>query len=331
MEHSHNGQGERPLEKQTEISAELRLIEAVLAPPLNAARRPKRLAKYSPLSLLPTSTPHHLLLFLSASFLFCMMIATGYSSLFSLGLSSIRTSFPFSSDAVHSPQPPSAQTPSTPASAAQSTSYMLSPPPKIHIDTQFPPPRPRLRRRRSSITVANSPCGAVKSPGRAASASFSKSVFRSPSKGRAALALHRCSDSDMAQGFIQRLRSNSAGDALHRSRRSHVRKSAPAPPDMPLPAVPAKDHSPPDAQAYRRILSDIDSSLNSTRLSLPTPQSATSFSSPQMLLTPGFASKLANALATSPDSVQESPVDPMMAGRSYFEAFTPVDEVMRET
>ncbi|KAH8104280.1 hypothetical protein DFH11DRAFT_1546302 [Phellopilus nigrolimitatus] len=259
------------------------------------------------------------------------MLATGYSTLFSLGLST---------SSVHcAPPVPSPHT----------ASYTLAPPPKIHIDTQVQvPAHPRVvRRRRSSVAAAAaaSPKGALKSPARAAGAAASagRAALRSPSKARA-----RKSDGD-----AQRARRHSMGDVL-RSRRGPVSKSAPAPPDMPLPAVPSLSlehplpspaRPPSSASAYRRAFAERDSLFAATpasgRFSLPAPPSATSasssgaFASPQLLLTPGFAAKLAHALATPPGSPlphpqtsaqPPSPVDPVLGGRAYFDGSMTVDE-----
>ena len=123
------------------------------------------------------------------------MMATGYSTLFQLGLSSIHTSFPHDPDATTSSSLSLSATPTTPSSAAVA-------PPKIQIDTQLQTARPQHRRRRSSITAAHSPLGniGVKSPAQAARTSAA-----SPGRAR-----HRRSESDA----VQRLRSNSLGDGL---------------------------------------------------------------------------------------------------------------------
>ena len=123
------------------------------------------------------------------------MMATGYSTLFSLGLSSIHTSFPRDPDAPPSSSLSLSATPSTPSSA------FALPPPKIQIDTQLSAIRPQSRRRRSS-NAAQSPLGniGVKSPARAARTSAT-----SPARTR-----HRRSESDA----IARMRSNSLGDSM---------------------------------------------------------------------------------------------------------------------
>ncbi|EJC99997.1 uncharacterized protein FOMMEDRAFT_148381 [Fomitiporia mediterranea MF3/22] len=272
-----------------------------------------------------------------------MMMATGYSTLFSLGLSNIHTSFPRDPDApVSSSLSLSSTTPSTPSSSAPAAFAPV--PPKIQIDTQVQANKPSMRRRRSSVTAAQSPLGTVgKAPGHAARASAV-----SPARTR-----HRRSESDA----IARMRSNSLGDSL-RPRRGAVRAPAPAPPDMPLPAVPAlpaeyargtgKNRAsspvrpPSDTVTYRRTcLSDKDCALNSglglgALGSFPVPPSAAStgsyLSSSQMLLTPGFASKLALALNTPPGSDYpspnplQSPVDPVLGGNSYFETRITTDQ-----
>ncbi|KAI5120445.1 hypothetical protein M0805_009907 [Coniferiporia weirii] len=244
-----------------------------------------------------------------------MATGSGYSNLFSLGLSSI----PFSHDAAYHPQSSSSAS-SMSASASGSTFYLLAQPPKIQINTQLTPARQRTRRRRSSLTQANSPLCSVKSPERAANASLSRVILCSPVRTRAPPA--RRADNE----FIQRLRSSSMGEIL-RSRRGPTRKPAPAPttppPDLPLPAVPTKGRpasSPPSDGLITAA----------ARLSLSAPSPAPSFGSSQVMLTPGFVTKLAQALATPPSSGNESPIDPMMSGRSYFEEFTPIDDEMKE-
>ncbi|KAL5513439.1 hypothetical protein ACEPAH_3838 [Sanghuangporus vaninii] len=259
------------------------------------------------------------------------MMATGYSTLFSLGLSSIHTSFTRDPDARTSSSSLSlSATPSTPSSSAAVA------PPKIQIDTQTL--RPQHRRRRSSITAANSPLGniGVKSPAQAARTSAA-----SPARQR-----HRRSESDA----VQRLRSYSMGDGI-RSRRGPTRTP---PPDMPLPAVPAIPaeyisaskkrtsspvRPPSEPAGYRRTcLSDKDWALNSglgSRSSFAVPSSAASWRSSQMLLTPSFATKLAFAMNTPPGSdfpspnPMQSPVDPVL-GTSYFEARLIADHDVKE-
>lgn len=132
---------------------------------------------------------------------------TGYSTLFSLGLSNIQTTFPRSV----SPQPSPIPTPVTPSGShssmsTSSSAFGLQAPPKIHINTQVSPSRPRLRKRRSSLTVAHSPMAGIKSPSRTAGMSFNRAMLLSPSKSRA--------DSAGQQNFMQRLRSGSLGSAL---------------------------------------------------------------------------------------------------------------------
>lgn len=102
---------------------------------------------------------------------------------------------------------------------------------------------------------------------------------------------------------------------------------------------------PSDTMGYRRTcLSDKDYALNSGlglngRISIPAPPSAASsgsyWSSSHMLLTPGFATKLAMALNTptgsdfpSPNPLH-SPVDPVL-GNSYFEARMPPKQDAKE-
>lgn len=132
-----------------------------------------------------------------------------------------------------------------------------------------------------------------------------------------------------------------------RTRRAVAKIPAPAPPNAPLPAVPAlpaeyaaqrvsslsaKTSSPirpPSdtssyAYAYRRTyLSDKDHALNAgTRASIPVSPSATSTGS--CLLTPGFASKLVLAMSTPPHSAfsgfvantTHSPVDPILGAEN---------------
>lgn len=136
-----------------------------------------------------------------------MLASTGYSTLFSLGLSSIHTSFPYDIDAGPSSSATNhlscSATPDTPSSAA--AQFALSKdhvhPPKIHINTQVSPARPRIRRRRSSVTAAQSPLAniGVKSP------APRPRTTPSPARNR-----HRRSESDA----VSRIRSNSLGDGL---------------------------------------------------------------------------------------------------------------------
>lgn len=139
-----------------------------------------------------------------------------------------------------------------------------------------------------------------------------------------------------------------------RARRGLVRKPAPAPPTMPLPAVPIpiSEHSPirppsmdmdimpstsSSSSCFGRVLAENERVLNTQphsrstggasarRLSLrvPLPQAQRSkereSQGQSTLLTPGFATKLARALQT-PTSAVGSPIDPILvaAGSSYF-------------
>ena len=298
-------------------------------------------------------------------------MATGYSTLFSLGLSNIHTSLPREFDASGGPNSAItlSATPSTPSSSCHP--FAPPPPPKIQIDTQLPNSHMKARRRRSSITAAQSPLASmgVKSPGISASR-----AAVSPAKAR-----HRRSESDA----VLRLKASSsleiqrcvplklviichanAHTVPNRTRRGAVKTPAQAPPDAPLPAVPAlpaeyavqrassvsaKTSSPirppsdiPCAYAYRRTyLSDKDHALNAgTRYSIPAPPSATSTGS--CLLTPGFASKLVLALSTPPHSAYSgsvantaySPVDPVLGsenqGSYHFGPPASADVVMKE-
>lgn len=126
------------------------------------------------------------------------MLAPGYSTLFSMGLFATReNTMPSSESGVtvasfgsHN----SLSSASSSSLATLSTTSTLQPPPKIHINTQVSshsrapgsPSRPRLRKRRSSLSVANSPLGTVgiRSPSRAAAVSYSRSVLMSPSKSQ---------------------------------------------------------------------------------------------------------------------------------------------------
>ena len=129
---------------------------------------------------------------------------------------------------------------------------------------------------------------------------------------------------------------------LCRVRRVVSRKPAAAPPDKPLPDLPkASERSPvrppSDVPSLGRILADKEGSLNAAgRLSLAVPSSAGGLSttSPQTLLTPGFATKLALALSTPPPSASASglgsPIDPMLSCRSYFELAAPSEDAMKE-
>lgn len=166
------------------------------------------------------------------------MLAPGYSTLFSMGLfatheemSSATTSIAPSESgiSVASRSSGSHNSLSSASSSSHATLNMptttLQPPPRIHINTQVSsqihppgsPSRPRLRKRRSSLTVANSPLGTVglRSPNRAAANSFSRSVMMSPSKSQTiayqkALANNNAETGRKIEGqgpsFMQRLR-----------------------------------------------------------------------------------------------------------------------------
>lgn len=140
------------------------------------------------------------LFFLSLLSFSHIMMSTGYSTLFSLGLSNIHTSFPRELDAAG---PNSAITPitlsATPSTPSSSCPFS-PPPPKIQIDTQLPNFH-TARRRRSSVTAAQSPLASmgVKSPGRSASRAAASPAARTR---------HRRSESDA----ILRLKASSSLD-----------------------------------------------------------------------------------------------------------------------
>lgn len=351
------------------------------------------------------------------------MTATGYSTLFSLGLNNIHLSFsPIEpATSVQSPVavPPSAasSTP-TPSSAAALHSpwaaAILSAQSSQSSSQQQR--RPPLGRRRSSLTAAHSPLGSinVKSPSLAASNSFARSVKSTPARPRGSSVSIvvvnenvNLDEMEVEMGYVRAATKpindaknrRSEGDAtmrgaaaaanatgwgydrtspsarasvafgerdsvryeiplicweleshvLCRARRGLVRKPAPAPPTMPLPAVPIpiSEHSPvrppsmdmdimpssssSSSSCFGRVLAENDRVLNSQphvqstggasarRLSLrvPLPQAQRSkereSQGQSTLLTPGFATKLARALST-PTSAVGSPIDPILAG-----------------
>ena len=116
------------------------------------------------------------------------MISAEYSPLFAFGFNFAHDSF------IRPPTPPNAArpgpVPTTPSrhavSATSSPRRKQQRPPQIFVNTQIPksPSRPGLRRRRSSLTVAQSPMSAVKSPNRNAGSAFSRTVLMSPSRAR---------------------------------------------------------------------------------------------------------------------------------------------------
>ncbi len=163
------------------------------------------------------------------------MLAPGYSALFSMGLFATHentsptmvsvapseSGVSIASSGSHN----SLSSDSSSLASFNSTTSTLQLPPKIHINTKVSshppapgsPSRPRLRKRRSSLSVANSPLGAVgmRSPSRAAAASFSRSVLMSPSKSQTIAYQKALSNSSneigqkvdgQGQSFMQRLR-----------------------------------------------------------------------------------------------------------------------------
>lgn len=135
------------------------------------------------------------------------MMATGYSTLFSLGLSNIHTSFPRELDAAG---PNSAMTLSATPSTPSSSCHPFAPPPlpKIQIDTQMPNSQTTARRRRSSITAAQSPLASmgVKSPAR--SASRAAAAAAAIAVASSARTRHRRSESDA----MLRIKASSSAD-----------------------------------------------------------------------------------------------------------------------
>ncbi|EGN97040.1 hypothetical protein SERLA73DRAFT_185333 [Serpula lacrymans var. lacrymans S7.3] len=185
--------------------------------------------------------------------------------------------------------------------------------------------RPRLRKRRSSLTVGAGPMAHIKSPSRSATSAFQRTGILSPSRSRSG-SLNEGGDgmgysigvANEGSSLVGRLRSGSLsfGGAL-RSRRV-LRKATPAapPPTAPLPELPAVSTSG-NMQPIRRPLAHRFYSVdNYTPSTLPSPS----------LLSPDFASKLAMAMNTPPSlSPMDRPVD-----SAYFTRVNESDEVMKE-
>ena len=181
-----------------------------------------------------------------------MLKATGYSSLFSLGLLAPQTHYPRAVSPLPSPLPsptsPQSFTFNISSSVASSRQEQHQPvvPPKIRINTQLvtstsaapfsampssvsqPSQAPNAysqcatpktsRRRRSSLSATASPKGGIgiKSPTRAAGASFRSAVLMSPGKTRAeSVGMgDEGEDNSAPRGIMQRLRSVSSGGGL---------------------------------------------------------------------------------------------------------------------
>ncbi|TDL26634.1 hypothetical protein BD410DRAFT_825756 [Rickenella mellea] len=158
-----------------------------------------------------------------------------YSSLFSAGLFT-QDHIRYQRSTTPTPQGP-VVIPSTPPKSPRASSQNR---PVIRIDTQqLSPARPKLRKRRSSMTVGASPMAAIKSPNRTAGMSFRSALLMSPSK-------------DVGpQSFMKRLRSGSIGTALRSRRRQVPMQPAKAPPTAPLPALPNTSHSHPPSSPTR--------------------------------------------------------------------------------
>ncbi|ETW78588.1 hypothetical protein HETIRDRAFT_386743 [Heterobasidion irregulare TC 32-1] len=169
--------------------------------------------------------------------------------------------------------------------------------------SSFTAPPPRLRRRRSSLTVGTSVMGNIKSPLRSAGNALQRTVLMSPTGGSRSRSGSLSVDVDnmpqpMSASLNGRMRSGSVGDAL-RSRRA-IRKPAAAPPSMPLPPPPmplfVPASAPPTDQSFRRPLHRSHTADNNCQ----------HFGA---YLTSDFANKLIVAMKTPPGSAGTSPVD----------------------
>ncbi|KAI0057626.1 hypothetical protein BV25DRAFT_1830872 [Artomyces pyxidatus] len=176
---------------------------------------------------------------------------------------------------------------SSPRSRASSTTSTAS-----SVQAGAPP---RLRRRRSSLTVATTAMGAIKSPLRSASVALQRSGLMTPG-GRA-----RSGSVDVVMGMEDfgstpnpitgRMRSGSLGGAL-RTRRT-IRKPATAPPTMPLPPPPSS--APSHEVSFRRpLMHRSHTSDNYASFAAALGSGANTY------LTPDFANKLLAAMNTPP-------------------------------
>ncbi|THH18924.1 hypothetical protein EW146_g2145 [Bondarzewia mesenterica] len=255
----------------------------------------------------------------------------GYSSIFSSGLLATprphgRMDSPNSRPSSPTTSPMITDLESTPTGLKQSFSeYPPSTSPPSHfLDTDngssrsrasstssfTAPQAPKLRRRKSSITVGSSAMGSIKSPLRSAGAALQRTVLMSPTSGSRSRSGSLSVDAgpELQLGSTPRtgrMRSGSLGDVL-RSRRA-IRKPPTAPPSMPLPPPPvpilSQASAPPTEQFFRRPL---------THRSY-TSENYVSFGT---YLTPDFTNKLVAALNTPPGSASTSPVDGgLWAGR----------------
>ncbi|THH07263.1 hypothetical protein EW146_g9370 [Bondarzewia mesenterica] len=186
----------------------------------------------------------------------------GYSSIFSSGLLATprphgRMDSPNSRPTSPTTSPMITDLESTPTGLKQSFSeYPPSTSPPSHfLDTDngssrsrasstssfTAPQAPKLRRRKSSITVGSSAMGSIKSPLRSAGAALQRTVLMSPTSGSRSRSGSLSVDAgpELQLGSAPRtgrMRSGSLGDVL-RSRRA-IRKPPTAPPSMPLPPPP---------------------------------------------------------------------------------------------
>ncbi|TFY67013.1 hypothetical protein EVG20_g4093 [Dentipellis fragilis] len=118
---------------------------------------------------------------------------------------------------------------------------------------------PRLRRRRSSLTVGTGSLSSIKSPLRSAGNALQRTSLMSPTTPSRTRSGSTSTDVDMDEPPLTapptgRMRSGSLGYAL-RPRRT-VRKPAAAPPTAPLPAPPMPIPALPTDGSYRRPLVD---------------------------------------------------------------------------
>jgi len=172
-----------------------------------------------------------------------------YSSFFSSGLLAVRHSPP-PSPTCPSPDSPLIL-PSTPSRDISDIEEDSTPTAFVYFDKSNPNgggERPRLRKRRSSLTVATSPIAQIKSPMRNANTAVQRqNTLGNRSRSGSASDYGQSRSSGLAtdgNSLIGRLRSGSVGTAL-RSRRVLHMPTAP-PPSAPLPPLPMNLSAPPN-------------------------------------------------------------------------------------
>jgi len=275
---------------------------------------------------------------------------SAYSGLFSSGL--LAPSHAISSFRLHTPQPPSSpiiSPPSpadpidrdlslTPTQVLSSNAMLISPGPSsgfaaMAADAQ----RPRLRKRRSSISITTSPMASLKSPTRNAGSALQRTGLLSSSRSRSE-SVNEYGLGVASSGTSMAGRMRSVTGVL-RSRRVIRKASGPAP-TAPLPDLPAPSHSmqssfqmpqtslPPPPSSFslaapnpRRPLSHRLHSLNLHNLH---PQSAGFGSSPFGVSSPEF-SPVSPATKSATDLGLGAPFQFQLAGDEYR-----IDEAMKE-